>query len=165
MKAGSALRIKRGADLSLSGEDLGRILAGVLEKSVPFRFKAKGLSMAPFIKDGDVLTVSPLPRRGPRTGDVVAFLHPVTGKVAVHRIVRRASGVLILKGDNAPEADAPLPAGCSLGKVTRVERSGKDVRLGTGPGRAAVALFSRARLLEPVLKWVRRAGRREGRGS
>jgi hypothetical protein len=159
----TGLNVRRGEGLPLSGEALSAILSDVLGKGLPFRFKAKGFSMSPFLKDGDVLTVSPLPGLGPRTGDIVAFRHPKNGLVAVHRIVRRASGVLVLKGDNSPEADGPLPAGSVLGIVTAVERSGRPVRLGSGTSRAALALFSRAGVLAPLLRWVRGALRRETR--
>lgn len=162
----SGLRVKRGEELSLSGEALGGILADVLGKGLPFRFKAKGFSMSPFLKDGDVLTVSPLGGRRPKLGDIIAFRHPETGLVAVHRIVRAPSGgTMLLKGDNSPDADGPIPAGTALGIVTGVERSGRRVRPGPGPVRRAVALFSRAGLLTPLLTWIRKALRREGRGG
>ncbi len=165
MTGGTGLAARRGKNLPLSGEALGALLSDVIGKGVPFRFRAKGFSMSPFVKDGDILTVSPLAGREPRMGDVIAFRHPETGRVAVHRVVGKRAGTMILKGDNSPEGDGPLPSGTALGIVTTVERAGQRVRLGLGPSGAAVAGISRAGLLTPFLGWVRRTvriGRRKG---
>ena len=45
--------------LSLSGEALIELMRAVLARGLPFRFAARGFSMAPFIRDGDVISVSP----------------------------------------------------------------------------------------------------------
>jgi hypothetical protein len=99
--------------------------------------------MQPFIRDGDVITVSPQPGAGIRPGDVAAFCLPDTGKIAVHRVVARRDGGYLLRGDNASEADGLIPPGKVLGLVTRVERKGKEVRLGWGPERRLLAWLAR----------------------
>jgi hypothetical protein len=113
--------------------------------------------MSPFIKDGDVVTVSPLGSTAPRVGDVTAFLHPATGKLVVHRIVRERSGRYDLKGDNAAESEGALPVERVLGVVTRVERDGETVRLGRKSG-AVVARLSRTGLLRKAVGAARQAG-------
>ena len=55
-------------------------MRAVLEKGRAFRFEARGTSMLPLIRDGDVVTVTPLSGGGPRTGDVVAFADPGRGR-------------------------------------------------------------------------------------
>jgi len=158
--------IRKEGDLPLSGEALTELMRAVLAKGKPLRFRAKGLSMSPFIKDGDVVTVRPLAGARPRTGDIVAFLHPATGRAAVHRVVRERSGFFSLKGDNAPESDGVLSLDEILGTVCRIERSGKNVRLGRGPGRAVIASLSRSGFLTKVLGAARRAsGRKRGRNA
>lgn len=155
--------IKKG-EISLSGESLTELMREVLGKGKPFRFQAKGLSMSPFVKDGDVLTVLPFAGSPPRRGDIVAFLHPGTGKVAVHRIVRVESGLFFIKGDNVPEADGSLPVDRILGAVTRVERAGGRVRTRSRRAGAVIASLSRSGLLTKALGTARRVtGRRRGR--
>jgi hypothetical protein len=162
MKAARLIRRER--ELPLSGEALTELMRAVLAKGKPLRFRAKGLSMSPFIKDGDVVTVHPLAGARPRTGDIVAFLHPATGKAAVHRVIRERSGLFSLKGDNVPEGDGVLLLEQILGTVSRIERSGKTVHLGLRPGRAAIASLSRSGLLTRALGAARRAsGRKSGR--
>ncbi len=81
-----ALFSKKGGELKLSGPDLIELLQAVLDKGVPFRFRAKGFSMTPFIKDGDVITIFPLEGSRPRLGDIVAFTHPVTDEAGMQVI-------------------------------------------------------------------------------
>lgn len=157
----TAPNVRNGDSLPLSGESLTEIMKAVLAQKKPFRFRATGLSMSPFIKDGDIVTVRPLGRKPPRTGDIVAFLYPGTGKVAVHRIVREKSGRFSLKGDNVPASDGSLPLDRILGTVSRVERAGVKVSLGGRAGAAAIASLSRSGLLSKAVGAARRAGLRK----
>ena len=45
----------KGGELSLSGQALLELTQTVLARGALFRFCAKGLSMYPFIKDGDLI--------------------------------------------------------------------------------------------------------------
>jgi hypothetical protein len=148
--------VRKQEEIALSADSLTGIMIAVLAKGRPFRFRAKGFSMSPFIKDGDVVTVLPLERSGPRVGDVVAFRFPATGKSAVHRVVKRARGSYVLKGDNADEADGALSRDRIIGVISRVERDGKRVRLGRGLAGMAVATLSRSGLLLKGLGAARR---------
>jgi hypothetical protein len=150
---------KKSGELKLSGSALVEILQAVLDKQVPFRFRAKGFSMTPFIKDGDVITVSPLTGVLPCLGDVVAFTQPETGRLAVHRIVGKKGRYFLLKGDNIYSGQDAVPQKNLLGFVKIVERNGKQVFLGLGPERFLIALLTRTgllfRLLTPLRKLVR----------
>jgi hypothetical protein len=152
------------ADFPLSAESLTDLMRDVLARGKPFRFRARGLSMSPFIKDGDVLTILPLAGTVPRKGDIVAFIHPATGKVAVHRIVRAESGLFFLKGDNAPEGDGGLPLDRILGVVGRIEGTRAGLRALSRRAGAVIASLSRSGLLTTALGAARRArGRKSGR--
>jgi len=137
--------------LSLSGPALQDFLQAVLARGASFRFQARGASMHPFIQDGDVITVSPL--RGARLhpGDVVAFCHLDTGRLAVHRILKNIAQGFLLQGDNSPEEDGLIPSAGILGRVTKVERNGRLIRLGWGPERWLLALLARCHLLQPLV--------------
>ena len=154
-----ALFIKKGEELSLSSQSLRELLRAVLDKGASFRFRAKGFSMSPFIKDGDVLTVAPWQGTAPRLGDVVVFTHPNTGKLIIHRIIGKKIGSYLTKGDNVPEGDGLISRAAILGRVTKAERDGKYIFLGLGPERFVIAFFLTHRgllpLLRPVWRFIR----------
>jgi len=141
----------KGSDLPLSGRALVELLRAVLSKGVPARFQAKGFSMSPFIKNKDVVTISPLQRNQPGLGEIIAFVHPETQGLCIHRIVRRKDGISVTKGDNLSETDECVPRENILGFVTRVERNGKEVLLGLGLERFLIAILARRGLLFPLL--------------
>lgn len=140
-----------GGVLSLSGLALQEFLRAVLARGASFRFKARGYSMHPFIQDGDVVTVSPKIGGKPRLGEVGAFCHPETRKLVVHRILARRDDGYLFRGDNAAEWDGLISPGDILGRVTRVERNGRGVRLGLGWERLLIAYLCRYNLLQPLL--------------
>ena len=130
-------------------------MRAVLARGVPFRFCARGWSMAPFIRDGDVITVVPLQRTTPGTGQIVAFVRPGEGNVVVHRVVARRGSDSLIQGDAVSGCtDGIIAAENLLGRVTRIERDGRDVWLGLGPERYAIAWLSRTRRLIPLGGWL-----------
>jgi hypothetical protein len=62
----ASLSVRRGDELGLSSEDFGKLAQVVLENGQFFRFRAKGYSMTPCIKDNKVLMS--------RTGIIPAFV-------------------------------------------------------------------------------------------
>lgn len=134
----------RGNGLSLSGKALIELMRAVHAKGRPFRFRAGGHSMAPFIRDGDVICLAPLTAREPGAGDVAAFIHPGTGRLCVHRVLSVKGNRYLIRGDNLPEKpDGRVPREAILGRVTIVERTGRRVRMGLGPERRVIAFLSR----------------------
>ena len=154
-----SLRARSGRELRLSGESLLGIMAEVMAKGVPFRFRAVGYSMSPFIRDGDVITVLPKGGRRLRRGDVVAYVRPVNGQLAVHRIVGRLSAGFVLKGDHESTADFHVAESGILGIVSGVERNGRRAWIGVGPGRRLIAGLS----ARGYITWAFRVfGRKKG---
>ena len=158
--------------MPLSGAALIDLMTAVLGKGHAFRFLAKGFSMTPFIKDGDVVTVYPFLGRKVRLGEVVAFISPQTQSLAVHRIIKKKQTGYLLQGDNVPEVDGTVPAEKILGFVARVERQGKNINLGLGPERRVIAVLNRKgwlfrvryvlwRLLRPLRDGLRRVRHRD----
>jgi len=143
--------IMKGSDLSLSARALVELLRAVLKKGAPVRFQAKGFSMSPFIKNKDLVTISPLQGKRPGLGDIIAFVHPETHGLCIHRIVRKKDGFYVTKGDNISETNECVPLVNILGFVTRVERDGKGVFLGLGPERFLIAFLGCRGLLFPLL--------------
>jgi len=134
-------------ELNLSNEALVQIMQAVLLKGMPFRFQAKGISMAPFIKDKDIVTISSIKNDKPRFGDVTAFIRPESGKLILHRIIGARENAFLIAGDNEPDTNEQIPKKMVLGKLTKLERDGKRIYLGLGYERFIIALLSRTRLL------------------
>jgi hypothetical protein len=141
--------------LSLSGKALIELMQAVHAKGLPFRFSARGFSMAPFIRDGDVITVSPLASSAPGLGDVVAFIHPETQLLCLHRVLSVNGKRFFIQGDNMPERpDGMIPWEAIVGRVTRVERACRRIRLGLGPERRLFALLSRCGGLAVIKRYA-----------
>ena len=130
--------------VSVSGKALIELMQAVHAKGLPFRFSAGGYSMTPFIRSGDVVTVSSLASQAPRLGDVVAFVHPETRLLCLHRVLSAHGDRFFIQGDNLAETpDGLIARGAILGRVTGLERAGRRIRLGLGPERLLLALLSR----------------------
>ena len=159
LRAKPALLSKKENGLSLSGSAFVELLKAVLDKGTPFRFRAEGFSMHPFIRNGDLVTLSPLFNTIPRLGDVVAFVLPGTDRLMIHRIIGAKGRFFLIKGDNLHGPDGLIPKTNILGRVTRVERNGKEIFFGIGPERILIALLTRRRAVSssllPVLRLVR----------
>jgi hypothetical protein len=147
--------VAQGGEYALSGAGLLELMSAALARGACFRFTARGFSMDPFVRDGDVLTVARL-RRRPGLGQVVAVRGPATGRLVVHRVVAHASGGVLVRGDGAGQADGVTAPRDVLGVVVSVERGGRRVRLGRGLERLPLAALSRAGLLAPLVAGARR---------
>ena len=79
----------------------------------------------------------------PHVGEVVAFILPDTGRLAIHRIIRRLGHGWLMRGDNCPEPDGVIRDENVIGRVIRVERQGHPVRLGLGMGGPWIAALNR----------------------
>jgi len=148
-------------EINLSGGHLAGLMQAVLEKNACFRFKARGHSMAPFIRDGDVITLAPAGGRRVGVGDVVAVVNGTAGSVIVHRIVGKKGGAFVVKGDNCRKPDGVFTAEQILGVARVVERNGRTAWFASGPEKRLVAVLSRTgilnRILLPGLREVRSA--------
>jgi len=140
------LNTHAGEIVQLSGAELVGLMQAVLETGAQFRFRARGMSMMPFIHDQDVVTVAPLQRRA-EVGDVIAFVHPQNQKPILHRVVERDAYGYWTQGDNSAAPDGWIPATAVVGVIVTVERQGRAVRFGLGPERWLIAAFSPHRRL------------------
>lgn len=109
-----------------------RLAAGILAGGGSFQFEAHGHSMAPAVRDGDVLTLEPVRGEAVRVGDIVLYRDDRSQPV-VHRVAacgaRAGSAVLTIRGDAAPGASEAVPAERVLGRVVRIERRGRAIGL------------------------------------
>jgi hypothetical protein len=93
------------------------------------RVRARGGSMLPFLRDGDVLVVRPVGARGIRIGDVLCY-EPPSGGLCLHRVVARGERGFVTRGDALPYLE-DVPEAAALGVVTARQRRGRTIALDT----------------------------------
>lgn len=132
-----------GEPLSLNSQALAQLIQATLAKEASLRFKVKGFSMCPLVRDEDIVTVSPLNNSALGLGRVVVFIHPQTEKIIVHRLVGKQNNAYLIKGDNVFCPDGLVPQKNILGYVAKVERKNRNFTLGLGLERKIIAFLSR----------------------
>ena len=80
--------VKYNSERLLPSRAFVELIQQVLAKGADFRLRAKGVSMFPFIRDGDLMTITRINPSKIRCGDVVALPHPLMGNLVIHRIIR-----------------------------------------------------------------------------
>lgn len=104
--------------------------AELLRAGKAIRFQARGASMSPLVRDGDVLLVQPVDARAIRVGDVVLCVSE-PGRVVVHRVVRRVSGAdgdqFTVQGDAVSGPDGLIRQTQVYGRVATIERDGRCI--------------------------------------
>ena len=104
------------------------LVAQLLDEGHPVRFTARGGSMRPFIRDGDVVTVRCYDGKSPRRGDVAAYLTEQK-QVRLHRVVGGGARCgWLVRGDAHWCAAERVRSGEVLGRVHTVVRDGKHCR-------------------------------------
>lgn len=139
-----------GQEFSFSGALTIELMQAAFSKGARFRFQVKGFSMAPFINDSDIVTLSPLCLSPAGLGKPVACIIPVDKRLVVHRIVARKKNRYLIKGDNCSTPDCLILNQDILGSVTSLQRQNKNISFGLGFERIAIAFLSRNGLL-PLL--------------
>jgi uncharacterized repeat protein (TIGR01451 family) len=133
----------------------------LLAKGLALRFRARGQSMQPAVRDGEPIEVHPAPPEALRPGDIL--LTQGDDGFKAHRLVAlgRDPSVFLTRGDSGCGVD-PRGQGRILGKVIAVERNGHRIGL---EGRSKVILQAMGRLafraraaLESRARWVGRGG-------
>jgi hypothetical protein len=160
-RGSSSSFVVQGDELRLSNAGQLQLLLAVAARGAQFRTTVRGFSMAPFIHDQDVLTLTPLDGVAPHVGEVVAFVVPGGESLAVHRVIARAGRSFLLHGDHCVEADGLVSPENILARVTRVERRGRTMFFGLGTEARVIALLQRMNALTAVLRvgrWARRLG-------
>ena len=118
------------------------------------RVRARGDSMLPFLRHGDVLHVRPLPAAAVCVGDVICYA-PAPGRLQLHRVVARGERGFVTRGDALPYVE-DVPAASLLGRVIARERAGRVRRLDTpAAARRARVITATAPLVAHVLPLAR----------
>lgn len=88
------------------------------------RLCARGDSMGPLIKEGDIVVIRPITFKEIKIGDIAVF--GVKGKLCAHRLImKRGKGdrhLLITKSDRTFTADAPFRHKDLFGKIYHIQK-------------------------------------------
>jgi hypothetical protein len=142
----------------LANQELAGLVAQLLGAGAAVELEARGGSMSPWVRDGDVVTITPFGAAGTallRPGAVVAFRHPQGDRLVVHRLLRREGAGWLARGDRSRQPDGVVAGGDLLGLVVGVARRGWRVPLPRG--RAGLALVSAGRLALAARDRLRRS--------
>ena len=145
------------------------IFTGLLACNLPIRIQPTGLSMHPFIRRGDSITITPLSPVNPdepggviEPGDCVIF-QDSPERWLIHRVIENNNRTIIAKGDALLFLDRPVTPEMIWGKVTKIHRvnSEKEYLLNRPVSRQIcrlIALLSRG---ETIISSIFRLRRRE----
>lgn len=116
--------------IACSSPDFSGLSAEILRLGKSLRFQARGHSMQPLVRDGDILLVKPLGGRLPRVGDVVLCVTE-SSMVLVHRVIRRQlrshDYYFLVQGDQVAQPDGWIQQAQIYGKVETIERDGSQI--------------------------------------
>ena len=112
-------------------------LAGdIVRRFGNIRLRVFGASMVPSILPGDLISVQRAALSEIFSGDIVLFER--AGRMFAHRVVGFTGSpehsVLITRGDWLRHNDPPISSGELLGKVTSIERGGRQTKISSKPG-------------------------------
>ncbi len=124
-------------DPGADSELFEQVILELLKQGLSVRFRAKGASMSPAIRDGDVVEVTPVIVSKLRKDDIV--LGKTNEGFRLHRIVFADpdNDVFITRGDRGKENDPALKGVQILGRA-----EAKEVRIGQRVVRAKVNRLS-----------------------
>ncbi|NOY64974.1 MAG: signal peptidase I [Nitrospirae bacterium] len=113
--------------LEISNRALLSIAEILMQEGRSFSFRVKGLSMSPFISNGDIVTIQPL-KGTVRTGDVLLVKNSF-GLPVIHRVIKKTGSEVVTKGDASVEPDEPVAYDKIVGKVVKIQGKGYNFHL------------------------------------
>lgn len=117
--------------LTCDSKEFGIVSSELLRAGKIIRFTAKGSSMHPLIRDGDVVLIAPLKQGKIHRGDVVLFTVG-NGRALLHRVVNirksRGKEELLIQGDHSIHSDGYISKSNILGLMLALERGELQIR-------------------------------------
>ncbi len=106
--------------------------AEILRQGKSLRFQAHGSSMAPLLRDGDILLVKPADPSAIRIGDII-LCSMSSSCVVVHRVIQKRStskGIsFLIQGDQKQESDGWVQEEKIFGQVVEINRSNQSLEM------------------------------------
>lgn len=111
-----------------------------------------GPSMAPTLREGDLLEIAPCSAVDLRIGDVIVFASPGDPPLIVHRVIATSGGQIRTRGDRNDFVDPPVAGEAIVGRVTAAWRGGVRRQIAGG-----MVGYARITALRSVLPLAREA--------
>ncbi len=132
------------------------LISKVMKKHECIDLPAKGTSMFPFIREGDVCTFITCSPMTLEKGDIVLF-HTVHGQLVTHRFYYRKrigqSDYFMFKGDSNLGFDEPITEEQVIGKLIYIKKNGRRISANSWIS----VLWSKAVLSVPYISsWLRK---------
>ena len=141
-------------EIRLGRTECADLSVAILKRGGTFCFKASGLSMHPFVRDGDILIIRPASNQTLRKGDIIFYMS-TDYKLIAHRIIAAANRgddfVFTVRGDMVPASTEQVSSKRILGKVVSLRRGIKVIHLDKGCKRLSSVLLAKSVLLLPYL--------------
>jgi len=116
--------------VSCEGHEFEELAVQLLGAGSSIRFRARGSSMCPLVRDGDILDVCPIGDGATGVDDIVLYRSSRNG-IIVHRVVgisgEGEKATLLVRGDSVGIADPEVDACQVLGRVVGIERQGRRI--------------------------------------
>jgi hypothetical protein len=135
-------------EVVISAEELADLSEAVLTKGGSMRFKARGSSMLPFLRDGDTIVVRPVNQSALERGSV-GLCRCDSNKLVAHRVVgfhgtdQGSTPTLLVRGDIDFGQGELVSWDEVLGNVVSVERGRRVLHLDRGFRRMAGRIMAR----------------------
>jgi len=127
------------------------VIRDALERGQQVRMTARGSSMFPFIRNGDMVALDPMETTA-AVGDIVLVQCAAEGeRYVLHRVVRVEGEAFYLRGDCQRDCEGPFTGKDILGRAVLVYRNGRERRLDRGIYRRAGLAWNRC---APMNVWV-----------
>ena len=140
--------------MKCSGHEFTDLSKDILLKGGSVRFRAKGASMYPLIRDGEVILIEPADISRVRYADML-FCHDRDGKPVVHRVIKRCKKdgkiSIVTKGDHSSSSDGCIFPEEIIGRVSAIEKADNVIRVDKGVWRLANVFYA---VLLPFSKWA-----------
>ena len=118
-------------EIVFSSAGLGVLLTAVCRKQKAFKFRAKGGSMSPFIRNNNLIIIKPYTKY-PEVGDVAAYISVETKQMFVHRIIKQLkNGYYVFKGDSNKQSDDIVHIDAIYGYVESVIQKKIKIKYGS----------------------------------
>lgn len=114
-------------ELIINHDDFLSLSTEITQRGMSFIFVARGGSMSPFIKDGDMVLIEPF-KGSPETGEILLIRTP-EGRALLHRVISVEKDGVTTRGDATCQPDGTFGVESIVGRAVRVEGRGYNFHL------------------------------------
>lgn len=151
-----------GEELQCRGTEFYDLGKELVESGLSLRFAVHGRSMFPFLRDGDVIQVTPTSLEELRKGDIIFYRSG--DRLLAHRVVGFVTTVggrcARARGDAFLQEDPPIAGVDLIGSVETVSRlhrgKWRQMSLSRGWTRFTGVLVARSRVVHRCVRWTSR---------